>query len=194
MYQGHLVIAKEFRDEVSRTNIIKEASTLIGLSAHPGLPVVLGVDVSTKPYLLISLFYGMNESNILNVDEQFHAVKNIEFLAIVRQLSETHEYHLHAHQILDNDIKSDNVMVYKDIDGFKPVLLDFGKPCKIGEGKIKKLTDIEKKYRERHSHIVPEIVEGIAPQTVSSDIFALGRIILNIETCLSCQTKVAMNR
>ncbi len=193
MYQGHLVIAKEFRDEVSRTNIIEEASTLIGLSAHPGLPVVLGVDVSMKPYLLISLFYGMNESNIFNVDEQFHAVKNIEFLAIVRQLSEAHEY-LHAHQILDNDIKSDNVMVYKDIEGFKPVLFDFGKACKIGEGKIKKLTDIEKKYRERHSHIVPEIVEGIAPQTVSSDIFALGRIILNIGTCLSCQTKVAMNR
>ena len=94
MYQGHLVIAKEFRDEVSRSNVIKEAaSTLVGLSAHPGLPVVLEVDVSTKPFLLISLFYGMNESNtslhyLLNVEEQFRALKDIEFLAIIRQLSE----------------------------------------------------------------------------------------------------------
>ena len=101
MYQGHLVIAKESRDEVSRSNVIKEASTLVGLSAHPGLPVVLGVDVSTKPFLLILLFYGVNESNtslhnLLNVDEQFSAVKDIEFLEIIKQLSEVLEY-LHVH-------------------------------------------------------------------------------------------------
>ena len=196
---GHLVITKEFRDEVSRSNVIKEASALVGLSAHPGLPVVLGVDVSTKPFLLISLFYGMNESNtslhnLLNVDEQFRAVKDIEFLAIIRQLSEVLEY-LHVHQLLHNNIKCDNVMIYKDLEGLKPVLIDFGKACKLGDGKSKKLTDAEKKkYRERHSHIAPEIVEGTAPQTASSDIFALGRIILKIGTRLNCPKIIDLSK
>jgi hypothetical protein len=47
-------------------------------------------------------------------------------------------------------------MIYKDLEGLKPVLLDFGKACKIGNGKAKNLTHAEKKkYRERHSHIAP---------------------------------------
>ena len=199
MYQGHLVIAKEFRSEVPRSSVIKEANTLAGLSAHPGLPVVLGVDVSAKPFLMISLFYGINESNtslrnLLNVDEQFRAVKKIEYLAIIRQLSEVLEY-LHAHQLLHNDIKSDNVMIYKDLEGLKPVLIDFGKACKVGDGKAKRLTDTEKtKYRKRHSHIAPEIVEGTAPQTASSDVFVLGKIILNIGTRLNCPKIVDLSK
>ena len=147
-----MVIAKEFRSEVPRSSVIKEASTLAGLSAHPGLPVVLRVDVSAKPFLLISLFYGINESNtslrnFLNIDEQFRAAKKIEFLAIIRQLSEVLEY-LHAHQLLHNDIKSDNVMIYKDLEGLRPVLIDLGKACKVGDGKAKRLTDAEKKNTE----------------------------------------------
>ena len=194
-----MVIAKELQDEVSRSNVIKEASKLVGLSTHPGLPVVLGVDVSTKPFLLISLFYGMNESNtslhnLLNADEQFRAVKDFEFLAIIRQLSKVLEY-LHVHRLLHNDIKCDNVMIYKDLEGLKPVLIHFGKSCKLGDGKSNKLTDAEKKkYRERHSHIAPEIVEGTEPQTASSDIFALGRIILKIVTRLNCPKIVDLSK
>jgi serine/threonine protein kinase len=81
-------------------------------------------------------------------------------------------------QLLHNDVKCDNVMIYKYLEGSKPVFLDFGKACKIGNGKAKNLTQAEKKkYRERHSHIAPEIVEETSPQTASSYIFALGRII-----------------
>ena len=86
-------------------------------------------------------------------------------------------------------------MIYKDLEGLKPVLIGFGKACKLGDGKSKKLTDAEKKkYRERHSHVAPEIVEGTAPQTASSDIFALGRIILKIGTRLNCPKIVDLSK
>jgi serine/threonine protein kinase len=148
---------------------------------------------------MVSLFYGLNESNstlhsLLDVDEQLRSVKKMEFLTIIRQLSEVLKY-LHAHQLLHNDIKCDNVMIYNDSEGLKPVLIDFGKACRFKEGKSKKLTNKQKKkYCERHSHIAPEIVEGTAGQTASSDIFALGRIILEIGTRLNCTKIVDLSK
>ena len=92
-------------------------------------------------------------------------------------------------------MKCDNVMIYKDLEGLKPILIDFGKACKLGDEKSKKLTNAEKKkYRGGHSHIAPEIVEGSAPQTALSDIFTLGRVILKIGTCLNCPKIVDLSK
>ena len=84
-------------------------------------------------------------------------------------------------------------MIYRDGEGLKCVLTDFGKACKVEGRKHKKLSDDEKiKYRERHSHIAPEIVDGKSPQMTSSDIHALGRIILKIGTRYECDKIVAL--
>ena len=52
-------------------------------------------------------------------------------------------------KILHNDIKCDNVMMYRDGEGLKCVLIDFGKACQIEEGKHKKLISDEKQHTER---------------------------------------------
>ena len=81
-------------------------------------------------------------------------------------------------------------MIYRDRDGLKCVLIDFRKPCKIEEGKHKKLSsDQKRKYRERHSYIAPEIVDGKSPQTMS-----LGRIILKVGTHYKCDQIVALSK
>ena len=171
MYQGYLVVVKEFRDKVTASEVIKEANMLATLS-HAGLPVVLRVDLIEKPLMMVTLFYGLNErnttfKNVLTVYEHFHAVKKLEFVGLIRQLCETLRY-LDVRKILHNDIKCDYVMIYRDREGLKCVLIDFGKACKVEEGKHKKLSDDETiKYRERHSHIAPEIVDGKSPQTTS---------------------------
>ena len=85
----------------------------------------------------------------------------------MRQLSEAINY-LHEHKILHNDIKNDNVVVYKDKVGLKPVLLDFGKACPVVEAEYRARQQ-RAEYREKHSHIAPEIVCGIHPQSTAND-------------------------
>ena len=62
IYQGHLVISKEFKAGVSKLDVAKEARVLQGIS-HPGLPAVLGADLSKMPYVIVTLFYVIDKSN-----------------------------------------------------------------------------------------------------------------------------------
>ena len=47
------------------------------------------------------------------------------------------------------NIKFDNVMIYKDLEALKPILIDFGKACKVGDKTTKRLTDADKRNLER---------------------------------------------
>ena len=57
-------------------------------------------------------------------------------------------------KILHNNIKCDNVMIYRDGEGLKCVLIEFGKASRIEEGKHKKLTGDKKTniQKEAFSH------------------------------------------
>ena len=151
-----------------------------------------------RPLMIVTLFYGLDGSNttIQNVlidNDRFNAVKKMEFVALIRQLCEILRY-LHMQKILHNDIKCDNVMMYRDGEGLKCVLIDFGKACRIEEGKHKKLISDEKTtYRKNHSHVALEIVDGKSQHTTSSDTFALGRIILKVGNRYKCDKLVALS-
>lgn len=188
MYQGHLVISKEFKTGASKIDVVKEARVLQGIS-HPGLPIVLGVDLSKVPYIMVTLFYGIDKSKttlqrVLDKENEAGMKLNKkQSLLIIKKLCETLMF-LRSHSILHNDIKSDNVVLYKDEEGLKPILIDFGKACSVKEAhdkRLKKLSPETKRvYRERHSHIAPEIVEGIAAQSTATDVFSFGKVIIKI--------------
>ena len=96
MYQGHLVMAKEFRENVTPSEVMKEASMLATVS-HTGIPVVLGVDLMQRPLMIVTLFYGLDGSNttlqnVLIDDDRFNTVKKMEFVALIRQLCEILRY------------------------------------------------------------------------------------------------------
>ena len=54
--------------------------------------------------------------------------------------------------------------------------------------------DQKRKYRERHSHIAPEVVDDKSLQKTSSDIFALSRIILKVGTRYKCDQMVVLSK
>ena len=181
------VISKEFKTGVSKIDVMKEAHVLQGLS-HPGLPIVLGADLLKEPYIIVTLFYGIDKSKttlqrVLDKETEAMKLNKRQSLLIIKKLCETLMF-LHSHSILHNDIKDDNIVLYKDEEGLKPVLIDFGKACLIKEAhdkKLKKLSpEMKRVYRERHSHIAPEIVEGTAGQSTSTDVFSFGRVVIKI--------------
>ncbi|XP_028416019.1 uncharacterized protein LOC114539575 [Dendronephthya gigantea] len=58
MYRGHVVAVKQFKSHTSRTDVEKEAM-MINSFDHPGLPFLFGINVQSKPYILVTEFYGI---------------------------------------------------------------------------------------------------------------------------------------
>ena len=89
--------------------------------------------------------------------------------------------------MLHNDIKANNILVARSLSSSKElyeyniVLNDFGKATKLSEGKQYKLNTMEKsEYLHRFPHIAPEIVEGEYKQSIYSDSYSIGKIMLQI--------------
>lgn len=94
--------------------------------------------------------------------------------------------HIHEKGILHNDVKADNIALgdclpaSKEIPvaGVWPTIIDFGKACPSKKGKKYILGPHQRKmYRSRYSHIAPDLVDGIVPQSVLSDVLSLGQIM-----------------
>ena len=108
-------------------------------------------------------------------------------LSIIIKLSETLGY-IHDQCILHNNIKCDNIVFYLENAKLEPVLIDFGKACPTTEGKFCKLSkEMQQKYRQNHSHIAPEIVDGTALQSCSSDMYSFSLVIKKIGEFVSCK-------
>ena len=93
------------------------------------------------------------------------------------------------HQIIHRDLKSNNIVLYRQGNDLKPVIIDFGKSVQVHKAMRYKLSDSEKQqYRQIHKHIAPDLIDGVCVPSPSSDMYSYGRVFKNI-VCYS-QTKI----
>ena len=97
-------------------------------------------------------------------------------------------------EIIHNDIKFNNILLAdspsvashsSSINGLPLqhhiVLIDFGKATDCTRGRHYSLSEIEKvTYLTRYPHIAPEVTHGERPQSTSSDIYSLGKVLLRM--------------
>ena len=89
--------------------------------------------------------------------------------------------YIHEKNIFHNDAKGDNVLIARNGDLKTPILIDFGRACRISEAKRKVLSkDEQAKYRQKHSHIDPEVVDGTQLPRVKSDVDSAGVVFSNV--------------
>lgn len=93
-------------------------------------------------------------------------------------------------QILHNDLKSNNVVVEKRNDTWNPVIIGFETAHFISDPKqwMSLTASSQESYNCHYPHISLEIVAGIGQQSIQSDVFSLGRIVLSILALLPTVT------
>ena len=130
------MVAKHFKKDVSKEEVINEACILPKLS-HRGLPYVLGIDLSTTSFIMVTFFYGIGQKNttlheLLDSDSFDAVIKldKLQALPIIVELSELLSY-IHDKGFLHNDIKSDNIVFCVESAKLKPLLIDFGKERRV---------------------------------------------------------------
>lgn len=94
-------------------------------------------------------------------------------------------------QILHNDLKSNNVVVEKRNDTWNPVIIGFETAHFISDPKpwMSLTASSQESYNCHYPHITLEIiVAGSGQQSIQSDFFSLGRIVLSILALLPTAT------
>lgn len=200
MYRGLKVAVKKFLPRTVREDVKREAYFLAHF-CHPHLPLLIGIITASLPYRLVMQFHGVDESGFQattvwsELKTHQHVPAGSGWLILTCQLMEALQY-LHSQaECLHNDIKCDNLLLTKsDLSSvpssskadlpafnFQIVLIDFGKATTIKEQRRLNLTEDEKAtYKVRYHHIAPEVVDGITPFTIESDMYAAGNVIQRI--------------
>lgn len=181
--------------EYSYDSIMYEAKVMTHLSCgHPNLPLFIGVydhKECCKP-LLVMKFYSVGGKRLtlhkhLQDHYKSHLNKPIKQWAHILVGVCNGLIAIHQKGYLHNDLKCDNVVLSDCIpsSGISPsvwpIIVDFGKARCMQSPRRYKLTEIEKKeYHEKYSHLAPELVSGLCPQSASTDVYSLGHIIKKV--------------
>lgn len=138
-YKGAPTAFKIFKD-LSDCNVVHaEANFLLKIPSHPGIPMLIGVCTSGKPFVLATKLcetVGKPEtfSSFLKGQQKLSKPNLPLALKLLLSIGEVLN-HLFSVGILHNDIKGNNV-VLEDANGLKRgVLIDFGKACYAANAK-----------------------------------------------------------
>ena len=139
----------------------REASMLMQLVGHRGLPIVRSDLVEDGLYHLISDYVEGTDLHTTVAAQSDHRLTLRHVLDIVEQLAETLD-HLHGHRppVIHGDVKPENVILTAD---GRVVLVDFGAAMRIGDD------------RERigsPGYSAPELLAGEA-LTPATDVYSL---------------------
>ena len=89
---------------------------------------------------------------------------------------------MHDASVINNDLKSNNVVLEKREKEWNPVVIDFGKARHISNPKPVMDLSIfaQEEYRRSYPQIAPEIISGKGQQSKASDVFSFGKIALKV--------------
>jgi serine/threonine-protein kinase len=143
-----------------------------------GLPFLFGVNVQSKPYILVTEFYGIG-GQCVTIG---HAAKKLSLeakeWAFILEKCAGALAHIHEKGLIHCDIKHNNIILKNSADVREPVIIDFGKMKKAESAKICKLNSKEQdRYLKYYKHIAPEIIWGRRAPSTASDIYSFGQII-----------------
>lgn len=178
-------------------NLITKEANILSQLGHPAVCFIIGIQTHIQPYYLITNLYEVRgyaltlydllfPNDILETSKKDIAfsvhceIKIIELFNILLKIGEGMDY-CHQKNIVHRDLKADNVALYEQNNNLMPVIIDFGKSDVIKNTKQYSLTEEQKKeYRINHKHIAPDLVDGIAKPSPSSDIYSYGRIFKSV--------------
>jgi serine/threonine protein kinase len=181
-YRGIKVVVKEMKErdgsasdrERCRREVLHEANILQSLGDHPGLPLLFGVCSDNVPYSIVLQFHGTETGNLTLLmaakKKQFNKAQTI---VIFQEICQVLNY-IHTKGFLHNDLKSNNVLLEQRSDGFRPVVIDFGKSRKSINNATKRITT---KRSFNASYLAPEVKTAGNQESTASDIYSLGKML-----------------
>ena len=169
------------KDRVSIQALKSEASILFTLNNGGFTPHCFGVCLDLYAVIMLYICVGGQPISLFSLLYDNHSAISLaseQCTNMLVSLCKGVQY-IHTSGFLHNDLKLDNVVIGNSFTGkLKPYIIDFGKACSLAKGKTYSLSDTEKAmYRKEHPQVAPDLRDGLVPQSESTDIYSLGRIV-----------------
>ena len=187
-YRGMVVAVKELKvlgqsqQEIAqqRKEVIHEATIMLRLGDHRGLPLLFGIQSKVTPFRIIMQFHGINDKS-LTIRRAVRKIKlsNEEWKTVVDLVGRVLQF-IHSKGVLHNDLKGDNILLERREKHYNPVVIDFGKSMFIDERPERKMcmsTKEQKEYIKKYPHVAPEIVSGRSFYSIASDTYSFAKLI-----------------
>ena len=163
-----------------RKEVIHEATVMLRLGDHCGLPLLFVIQSKVTPFRIVMQFQGINNKS-LTIRRTVRKIKlsNEEWKSVVDLVGRALQF-IHAKGVLHNDLKGDNILLERRKNYYNPVIIDFGKSTFIGvthEQKRLMSTKEQKEYMKKYPHVAPEIVSGRASYSIASDTYSFAKVI-----------------
>lgn len=171
---GNVVVAAENQQafKYAKADFKTEAEILHSLKHDNIVPVNEVFEQNNTVYYVMS--YLGNVSLYQYVAEKGGALQESQAKDIILPLTSALAY-LHNHNILHLDIKPDNVMMVRQSDSTKPVLIDFGQAMYFVNGKPKKDKGV-RGYSKGYSPL--QLKQNVNTFSPSLDIYSLAATLL----------------
>ena len=154
-----------------------------------GLPLLFGASLDEKPYQLAFQFHGI-DGRCVTFNKAVELAIEVKWIKIFEEAADALDF-VHKKGFLHNDLKGDNILLFKENEAIYPVIIDFGKCRPLTNPKRYYLMDKERrKYKKPHRHIAPELVEGTHSQSCESNIYSYGYLLRQITRSL--KTKITV--
>ena len=213
MYRKFPVAVKEYKEHASysinsiRKRAVKEARTLINITPHYSVPLLLSVILNSRPFSLVMQLCTRHDSCMTILKLLRNNTENVtdeEKMAVMQKLA-LGLHHIHCNGFIHNDLKTDNVAIVKfqivKCNGDQsrewiPVILDFGEATRTS-------VMVKRKYQSFHAHVDPDILSSQEAHSINSDIYSLGILMKKVaesmhsgnikdklmDTCELCRAK-----
>lgn len=153
---------------------------------HPSIPFLVGICSTKNMRALITAFIGKNLEPISFSTAMSEMMFDdyIWWVSRVKEVASAVKF-IHTRNVLHNDIKSNNVMLDYSNGTWRSVLIDFSQACEKSQAsQLKKsvILDLEQRCRlqNKYPFLAREVLFGIEPFSVESDIYSLGYMIHNL--------------
>ena len=159
--------SKTSESKSCKQEVLHEGRMLRMLGDHPNLPFLFGVVTQREPYALVMQFHGTGEESITLHKVVKERIFNKQLTAEVFTEIAQVLGHIHGREIVHNDLKTNNVIIQREGEHYRPIIIDFGKSEEIVKLKA---------YKRSADYLAPEVREG-KKQSPASDIFSYGRML-----------------
>ena len=162
-YQGMAVAVKKYKN-CSKEEVVRELITVLNVRAHKFLPIVYGVSIERRPFLMISQFYG-SLSTKRSTTLQYYLKK---YTRSSRDSGNNDRYHSSSGSVpavstSDNILKNDRELLH--VAGNICEGLDHIHQCGYLHGDIKSNNVL---IIRQNSNIVPKIIDFGKSSIISS--------------------------
>lgn len=189
---GHIdVCVKVFRKEPTYAATFPVETSLLSKCCHENLPWLYGVyEEGSQRAIIMSLhtYQGTPITihkllcNDCHVSLDFDAGT---WKKVILGMAGGVQY-LHSINVLHNDIKGDNILLQRNINGVHSIIADVGKGCFVCNAKGYTLSKQKKlDYAKYHPQIAPDLVAGHCKQSKQSDIYSVGRVLKAVNKVLN---------